>query len=71
MATIIMSMCGDKAEHDITPVFEYDDEVLSSGWNPVVSLQHLFPVEKQVAMPAELAVVDAEQFLRKMYGCLS
>lgn len=71
MGTIIMNMCGDKLEHDALPAVEYDDEVLSAGWNPVVSLQHLVPLEQHAAMPAELASVDTEQFLKKMYGCLS
>jgi hypothetical protein len=70
MATIIMSMCGDKAEHDVVSAVEYDDEVLSAGWNPVVSLQHLV-TEQHAAMPHELVSVDAEQFLQKMYGSLS
>lgn len=71
MGTIIMNMCGGKIEHDVSAVAEYDDEVLSAGWNPVVSLDHLVPDEKHAAMPSELAAVDVEQFLKKMYGCLS
>lgn len=70
MSTVIMNMCGDKVEHDVLPLPEYSDEVLSAGWNPVVSLDHLVS-EKHAAMPHELATVDAEQFLKKMYGDLS
>jgi hypothetical protein len=70
MATIIMNMCGDKAEHDVVSALEYDDEVLSAGWNPVVSLQHLV-TEQHAAMPHELLNVDVEKFLQKMYGSLS
>jgi hypothetical protein len=70
MGTIVMNMSSGKIEHTPSPA-EYDDEVLSAGWNPVVSLEHAVPAEKQLHMPAELATVDAELFLKKMYGCLS
>jgi hypothetical protein len=48
---------------------EYGEEVLCSGWNPVVAMtcpQHL-PV--RTPLPPGLAAVDAEAFLRKMYAC--
>lgn len=71
MGTIVMSMSSGRIEHTSSPVAEYDDEVLSAGWNPVVSLEHAVPAEKPLVMPAELAAVDVELFLKKMYGCLS
>lgn len=71
MATMIMSMCGGTTENSISTAAEYDDVVQNAGWNPVVSLEHVVPYEKHAAMPAELATVDAELFLKKMYGCLS
>lgn len=71
MGTIVMSICSGSIEHASSPVADYDDEVLSAGWNPVVSLEHAVPAEKPPVVPAELAVVDVELFLKKMYGCLS
>lgn len=71
MATMIMNMCGGKAEQLVTITADYDDEVQNAGWNPVVSLEHAVPYEKHTAMPSELATVDAELFLKKMYGSFS
>lgn len=71
MATMLMNMCGGTVEQSISTAVEYDDEVQNAGWNPVVSLEHAVPYEKHAALPAELATVDVELFLKKMYGCLS
>lgn len=71
MATMIMNMCGGKAEQLVTITSDYDDEVQNAGWNPVVSLEHAVPYEKPAAMPAELAAVDVELFLKKIYGSFS
>jgi len=71
MGTMIMSMCGSRIEHDVSTAAEYDDEIQNAGWNPLVSLEHVVPYENHATMPAELATIDAEQFLKKMYGCFS
>lgn len=71
MGTMIMSMCGSKIEHEVLTASEYDEEVQNAGWNPLVSLEHVVPYEQHAAMPAELASVDVELFLKKMYGCFS
>lgn len=70
MGVMIMNMCESEAEQ-LAATAEYDDEIQNAGWNPVVALEHVVPYEKQAAMPAELAAVDVELFLKKMYGCLS
>lgn len=71
MGTIVMNMCGGEVEHMVPATAEYADEIQNAGWNPVVALQHALPYETRAAMPAELAAVDAELFLKKMYGDLS
>lgn len=68
MSIMTMNMCSGKLERETPVASEYDDEILSSGWNPVIGLAQLVPETRQHALPAELANADIEQFLRKMYG---
>ncbi|MBI5659628.1 MAG: hypothetical protein HZC43_08785 [Nitrosomonadales bacterium] len=68
---IVMNMSSYEIEQN--PVEEeYGDEVMFAGWNPAVALLHQQAVaesaDRQAAMPADLATVDAESFLRKMYA---
>ena len=70
--SVMMNMSNYEIERDSTEN-EYDEEVMCAGWNPVVALacqqQQLAPDNKQTAMPADLAMVDTELFLKKMYAC--
>lgn len=69
---IVMDMSSYEIEHDFSRNAGYGDEVACSGWNPAVELacqQHAL-TEKRTAMPAELANVDVEQFLKKMYALM-
>jgi len=68
MGVMMMSMSQGNIERNESVTAEYDDEVLSSGWNPVVGLAQLVPEDKHRSFPAELANVDLEVFLKKMYG---
>lgn len=68
MSTMIMNMSQGNIEHDEPATIEYGDEILCSGWNPVVAMMQLVPEDKHKSFPAELANVDVEQFLKKMYG---
>ena len=61
-------MSQGNIEHDEPATIEYGDEILCSGWNPVVAMMQLVPEDKHKSFPAELANVDVEQFLKKMYG---
>ncbi len=72
MATV-MDMSSYEIERDVSIEAEYGDEIACTGWNPAVALACQQPVqaEKRPAMPAELAKVDVEQFLQKMYSLLS
>lgn len=70
---IVMNMSSYEVEHDNAMKAEYGEEVLFSGWNPVVALacqqQALSENGRPMAMPSTLAAVDVEVFLQKMYAC--
>ena len=68
MGTMIMNMSQGDIEHDKPATTEYDDEVMCSGWNPVVAMTLLVPEGKHRSFPAALAEMDLELFLNKMYG---
>jgi len=68
---VVMNMSSYEIERDSMEA-EYGDEIMCAGWNPAVSLvcqqQMVVPASRNVSMPAELAAVDAESFLQKMYA---
>ena len=69
---IVMNMSSYEIERD-SMENEYGGEAVYAGWNPVAALacqqqQHM-PGNRQSAMPTDLAMVDAELFLKKMYAC--
>jgi hypothetical protein len=68
MGIMMMNMSQGKIENDEPATAEYDDEIMSSGWNPLIGLAQLVPENKHKSFPAELANVDLEAFLKKMYG---
>ncbi len=68
MGIMMMSMSQGNIGCEESVTAEYDDEILSSGWNPVVGLAQPVPEDKHRSFPAELANVDLEVFLKKMYG---
>lgn len=70
---IVMNMSSYEIERDVSIEAEYGDEIACAGWNPAVALacQQSVRTEKRPTMPAELAKVDVEQFLQKMYVLLS
>lgn len=43
MNAITINMSQGNVEHNLPTAVEYDDEILNSGWNPVVSLAQLVP----------------------------
>jgi hypothetical protein len=68
MGVMMMNMSSGKVE-DLKPdTVEYDDEIMSSGWNPVIGIQQLKPEDGHKSFPAELADVNLDQFLKQMYG---
>ena len=71
MATVTMNMSGYAVEHEET----YGEEIMNSGWNPavVLAMRERLPArsDKHAAMPADLAAMDLEQFVRRMYVYMS
>lgn len=69
MSIVTMEMCDYKIE-DTRSATEYDDEVLCAGWNPSLALQPQAHAEgkRRTAMTIDLASVDAEVFLKRMYA---
>lgn len=67
MGVLAMNMSGYEVERDDVAESRYGDEVLCAGWVPELALHQ--PRAEHAAMPAELATVDIEAFLRKMYAC--
>lgn len=67
---IVMNMSSYEIERDSMEA-EYGEEVLCAGWNPAVALvcqQHPFvPTNEQINVPTDLAMVNAELFLQRMY----
>lgn len=68
MSVMTMNMSSGKIEKDQPVTVEYDDEIMSSGWNPVIGLQQPKPEDGHKSFPAELVDIDIEQFLKRMYG---
>ena len=68
---IVMNMSSYEIECDSREEV-YGEEVMCAGWNPSVALlcqqQLIAPSNRQMTMPADLATVDAELFLQKIYA---
>lgn len=69
MATT-MNMSGYEIERGVDASEEYGDEVMCAGWNPQLDLVCNCPLsymDKHEAFVCELANVDLDAFLQKMY----
>ncbi len=67
---IAMNRCGDKIGTETRALDDYGDEVLCAGWNPQLAQvgDRTIPrMDRHVDIFAELANVDVDDFLRKMY----
>jgi hypothetical protein len=70
MATIIKNTNECDVEHETLVIEEYGDEVLCAGWNPQLAQVGDSPVtqhNRHINLPADLANVDVDTFLKKMY----
>jgi len=67
MRTFSMNMSSYEIECGNAMASGYGDEVLCAGWIP--SLARHQPHPERTALPADLAAVDVDTFLRKMYAC--
>jgi hypothetical protein len=68
--TIVMNMSGYEIEREEIAAEEYGDEVMYAELMPqlvLVSDSHAPEVGKHTELPSELADVDVEAFLKKMY----
>jgi hypothetical protein len=67
---IVMNMSGYGIEREVVAIEEYDEEVMNAGWNPQLVLASERPIaagDRHMALPDEMANVDVETFLQKMY----
>lgn len=70
MDTLVMDANGCDIEHEALVVEEYGDEVMCAGWNPQLTLVAESPVaqvNRHVNLHADLANIDVDAFLKKMY----
>lgn len=67
MGTFCMDMGSYEIKRGEATVSDYGDEVLCAGWIPSLACHQ--PHTKETALPADLARVDVDAFLRKMYAC--
>lgn len=68
--TTVMDMDSYEIERDDTAAEEYGDEVMYAEWTPVltqVNESHVGEVDKHDAFLPELARLDIEAFLEKVY----
>lgn len=70
MSIINMNMSSYEVQQVDSRAVDYGDEVLCAGWVPSLALHQSLPQdwENKSAMPANLANVDADLFLRRMYA---
>jgi len=64
MGTVCMDMSSYEIECE--EASGYGDEVLCAGWVPALALHQ--PHQERPVLPPDLAAVDVEAFLRKMYA---
>ncbi len=68
-----MLVMKDMTTGEADPIDEYEEEALSSGWNPAVAdlihreIDHHEIVESENSMPSDLSDVDVNDFLERMY----
>ena len=68
----VMNMSSYEIERSLMET-EYGDEVMCAGWIPAVAqmcqLQPFVPANKPTTIPADLATVNADLFMQRMYAC--
>jgi len=67
MGTFSMDMSSYEIERNEAMAPGYSDEVLCAGWIPSLACHQ--PHIRETTLPADLARVDVDAFLRKMYTC--
>lgn len=68
MATIVTDMNGNCVGPEASEVEEYGEEVLCAEWNPQLALANESPIAATNGhVTPDLAIVDADVFLKRMY----
>lgn len=68
-----MYVMKDISSGEIEVIDEYEEEALSSGWNPAIAdlihreVEHYEITQAESPMPSDLADVDVNDFIEKMY----
>jgi hypothetical protein len=68
MAIIKMDMCSYEIERGTVLESGCGTEIVEAGWESALQLQQISHVERRSVLPAELAGVDVECFLQRMYS---
>lgn len=67
----VMNMSSDEIEHSLMET-EYGEEVMCAGWIPAVAqmcqLQPFDSTNKLTTIPTDLATVNADLFMQRMYA---
>jgi len=66
MKTFSMDMSSYEIKRGEPMASGYDEDVLCAGWIPHLACHQ--PHTEKAALPVELARVDVDAFLRKMYA---
>jgi len=67
MGTFSMDTSSCEIERGAAAASDYGDEVLCAGWIPSLACHR--PHTDKTALPVDLARVDVDAFLHKMYTC--
>lgn len=68
-----MLVMKDMISGETECVDEYEEEALSSGWNPAIAdlihreIDHHEIIQAENSMPSDLSDVDVNDFIEKMY----
>jgi len=69
---IVMNIGGYEMERSLMET-EYGDEVMCAGWIPAVAQmcqqQPVVSTNKLTTIPSDLATVNADLFMQRMYSC--
>lgn len=68
-----MLVMKDNSSSEFETIDEYEEEALSSGWNPAIAdlihreVDHYEITQSESPIPSDLTDVDVNDFIEKMY----
>lgn len=68
MSILTLNMSDYEIVNDAPSSDLYDEEILSTGWTPELGLQPYVTTPNTTLMTSDLASLDVETFLKKMYA---